>query len=349
MKLPPLLERLGLMTAIRDTELLEQSLLKTLGSTLGVTDVSLYKTDPQGRCRYVVHHHRQVLVDADGMERVTERQDTVYNHFEIAPEVSAMMSNVRLTGRCSQRRNEGMTQMLYPLTTAHALCGFIAFALPRLMLDSDHAVVEGILQVYANYYGLLDESQRDHLTGLHNRQALELSVERLWPLLTPGLLASSDAPDARRAPPQGYWMVMIDVDHFKGINDAFGHVLGDEILLLVSRLLQGSFRRGDPVYRYGGEEFLVITSAASESDIDLLLERIRRRIAEHSFPQVGRVTVSMGCARIDPRYSALEIIGRADRSLYQAKRDGRNRSYCHEALVRAGVLAQPRFGTAELF
>ena len=142
---------------------------------------------------------------------------------------------------------------------------------------------------------------------------------------------------------------MLDIDHFKVVNDTHGHVVGDEILLLVSRMVADCFRKSDLVYRYGGEEFLAITSAASEADVLDVMERVRLRIEGHRFPQVGKVTISIGVARIDAQYSAHEIIARADRTLYQAKRDGRNRAYCYDLLQSEGALPSLHFGSAELF
>ena len=346
-KLPPLLERLGSMTAIRDTELLEQSLLKTLGAVLGVNDVSLYKTDDYQRCVGVLHQHRSVVLDREGVERVTERIETVYQNIEVpAPEL-ALMENVRLTHKPSTWQMGEGTLVVLPLVNTRRLCGHIAFRKATGLTDTEHAIVNGILEVYTNYYSLLDDSQRDRLTGLYNRHALETSIERMWPLLAQ--FDKSLSPSRRRTAEYDYWLAMLDIDHFKRVNDTHGHVVGDEILLLVSRMVADCFRKSDLVYRYGGEEFLAITSGASEADVLDVMERVRLRIEGHRFPQVGQVTISIGVARIDAQYSAQEIIARADRTLYQAKRDGRNRTYCHELLQSEGALPALHFGSAELF
>lgn len=346
-KMPPLLERLSSMTAIRDTELLEQSLLKTLGAVLGIADLSLYKTDEYQRCVGVLHHHRSVVIDRDGVERVTERIETVYQNVVVPPDELALMENVRLTHKPSLWTHGEFTLMVYPLMNAQRLCGHIVFRKDAALNDTEHAIVQGVLEVYANYYSLLDDSQRDQLTGLYNRNALDTSVERMWPLLAQH--GRGQPHSRRRTAEYDYWLAMIDIDHFKRVNDRHGHVVGDEILLLVSRMVGDCFRKGDLVYRYGGEEFLVITSAASEADVLDVMERVRLRVESHRFPQVGQVTISIGVARVDPQYSAQEIISRADRTLYQAKRDGRNRSYCYELLNSDGSLPALHFGSAELF
>lgn len=179
----PLLERLGSITAIRDNELLEQSLLKTLGAVLGVADISLYKTDEYQRCIGVLHHHRSVVIDREGVERVTERIETVYQNVQVPPDELALMENVRLTHKPSLWSSDGQTLMVHPLMNARRLCGHIAFRKAQALSDTEQAIVQGVLQVYANCYGLLDDSQRDQLTGLYNRNALDCSFERIWPLL----------------------------------------------------------------------------------------------------------------------------------------------------------------------
>jgi len=347
LKMPLLLERLGSMTAIRDTELLEQSLLKTLGAELGVADLSLYKTDEYQRCMGVLNHHRSVLMERDGVERVTERIETVYQNVDIPADVVSLMDNVRLTHKPSHWTVRDSTLIVYPLLNGQRLCGHIVLRKPQPLSDTENAIVHGVLEVYANYHSLLDDSQRDRLTGLYNRNALETGVERMWPLLAQH--GRTQSPSRRRTAEYDYWLAMLDIDHFKRVNDNHGHVVGDEILLLVSRMVADCFRKGDLVYRYGGEEFLAITSAASEADVLDVMDRVRLRVEGHRFPQVGHITISIGVARVDPQHSAQEIIARADRTLYQAKRDGRNRTYCYELLRAEGVLPTLHFGSAELF
>src|SRR6202011_3687326 len=96
------------------------------------------------------------------------------------------------------------------------------------------------------------------------------------------------------------WLALIDIDRFKSINDGYGHLFGDEVLLLVSQLMKRSFRGADQLFRFGGEEFVVLLDRASEPGAQIVLERLRTTIGEHEFPQVGQVTISVGYTRIDP-------------------------------------------------
>jgi diguanylate cyclase (GGDEF)-like protein len=215
---------------------------------------------------------------------------------------------------------------------------------------TEDAIIKGVLEVFANYYDLLDISQRDRLTGLLNRQALENSFDRIWSILSRSADPERSA-DARRTPAtaQAHWMAVIDVDHFKNINDGFGHVVGDEVLLLVSRVMAAGLRNSDLLFRYGGEEFVALFSAATREDAAAILERLRESVERHGFPQVGQVTVSIGFSIADPSDLPQQVLSWADRALYHAKRTGRNRVCDYQALVKAGEVEAESYGGSELF
>lgn len=154
----------------------------------------------------------------------------------------------------------------------------------------------------------------DGLTGVLTRRALDEAVDRAWQ----GYVA--------RGEPFG--VILADVDHFKRINDTFGHAAGDEVLReVVSRLL-GQLRRADTCGRYGGEEFLIILPGASEAQSLAAAERLRGAVADGPIGACGGaiVTASFGIAHVDRASSSGEAVVRlADAALYQAKAAGRNR------------------------
>ena len=348
-RFPGLLGKLGKMTSIRDTALLEQSLLKTLGSLLGVLDSSLYRTDEAHVLVRVIHHHRSKAVDDSGTARMVERIEEVNNLSEIGPEVSSLIDNVRLLSKPCTRRLDQEMLIAYPLLGGNELCGYFIFQRDREVTPFEDAMVRGVLEVFSNYYDLLDASQRDRLTGLLNRQALENSFDRIWTLLAQPELDAVANKGRRNAHTGHYWLAVIDIDHFKKVNDTYGHMMGDEVLLLVSRLMEGIFRTSDLLYRYGGEEFIAIVSAESDDIARNIFERVRLAIEAHVFPRVGQVTISVGYSRADPHVLPQEVLGRADRALYQAKNDGRNRVYEYETLVKDGVFQAIDYGDSELF
>ena len=118
--------------------------------------------------------------------------------------------------------------------------------------------------------------------------------------------------------------LMVDVDHFKVVNDTFGHAAGDLVLQRVAHAIVQSVRPSDPTFRLGGEEFLVLLSNVDVASAHLAAERIRERVAA-SAPNLPIVTVSVGLALRRLNESQESMLARADAALYQAKQSGRDR------------------------
>lgn len=347
--LPSVLKKLGSMTAIRDTYLVEQSLLRTLGPLLGVLKTSLYRVDENGIVLRVLHHSREVVTELNGVQRVVEHIEEIANDQDIPQPVRELLENVRMLGKRCSRKFENDLLICYPLHGANKLRGDFVFQRDRETTPVEDAIINGILDVFTNYYELLDTSQRDQLTGLLNRYSLEINLDRLWNLLATRL-NDNDSENTRRAStPQTYWLGMLDVDHFKIINDTHGHIIGDEVLIRVTRLLESSFRQSDLLYRFGGEEFIAIIAANDLESATLSFERARNKIEQFNFPQVGNVTISGGFSGADPHVLPQEVINRADSALYAAKNAGRNRIYHYDTLIRLGVLKAIESGSIDLF
>jgi diguanylate cyclase (GGDEF)-like protein len=156
---------------------------------------------------------------------------------------------------------------------------------------------------------LTAQAQTDALTGAVNRRGL---MERL------------DKMHARaREGGHGYVVLMVDVDHFKSINDQYGHFEGDHVLKRVAQNLRDGLRAGDIIARWGGEEFCVVLPRTPLAEAHGLAERVASRIAATGSP---RVTVSIGVAEADVQREGIDaVIRRADGALYRAKEAGRNR------------------------
>lgn len=164
---------------------------------------------------------------------------------------------------------------------------------------------------------LEQHSHVDGLTGVHNRRYLDTALERLW----------RDAKESSSP----LSLLILDLDHFKRVNDEHGHLVGDDVLCDVASLINESVRGTDEVVaRYGGEEFFVVMSGADEDTALRRGEELRRRIEHlevHSGDGILRPTVSIGVATIrpSPSVSVRELVRRADAALYRAKDEGRNR------------------------
>jgi len=177
----------------------------------------------------------------------------------------------------------------------------------------------------------IDElAHRDPLTGLFNRRHL---MERL----------DVDISRCNRQRCQGITLCMIDLDHFKRINDTFGHLVGDQVLVLVGNCLVNATRNIDCVARYGGEEFVILLDAESDDLAFSMSERIRAQVQGLRIPAVAdaSITVSIGIASLTSGENALGLIKRADDALYLAKKDGRNRVRAAPQMDAASQQPQP--------
>lgn len=127
-------------------------------------------------------------------------------------------------------------------------------------------------------------------------------------------------------------------------------MIGDEVLLLLSRLMQDAFRDGDLLFRFGGEEFVGVFSCAEEHDIVMLLDRFKEALAAYVFPQVGQVTISIGCSKMALNVLPNTVLEHADEALYYAKEHGRNQICYYETLIAQGFLKDSMItGEIELF
>jgi diguanylate cyclase (GGDEF)-like protein len=150
-------------------------------------------------------------------------------------------------------------------------------------------------------------AERDGLTGLYNRRASEH--------LLANLLAAPDTNDA---------LILFDIDHFKRINDTYGHPAGDEVLRQIARRCEALLRRDDVFARWGGEEFLLLVRGARAEGIVQLADAMRAAIAATPIDPAGTVTASFGVALFRAQDTLASWIKRADDSLYTAKNAGRN-------------------------
>lgn len=156
---------------------------------------------------------------------------------------------------------------------------------------------------------------RDRLTGLGNRQHFEQQIEL------------EAARGKRYHVPVS--LILIDVDHFKRINDTFGHSVGDSVLIDITRRISSQLRDTDTISRWGGEEFAVIAPCTPMIGAEVLAEKLRKIVAMAPFDAVGTVTISAGIAQLLPGERARHWVARADRFLYQAKQAGRDRVCSH--------------------
>jgi len=120
-------------------------------------------------------------------------------------------------------------------------------------------------------------------------------------------------------------LIMFDIDHFKKVNDTYGHAVGDYVLQTLTQIVKMDLRETDYLVRWGGEEFIIIAPDTDVRRAEILAERVRKSAEEYSFDQVGTVTVSFGVTQFTGDDTEDTFIKRTDDALYSAKRMGRNR------------------------
>lgn len=203
-------------------------------------------------------------------------------------------------GQLAQRANEmdsaGVSQKITSISSWY----FEAQQLKRAMLL-------GISMLQKKITTLNSEAQTDPMTGLLNRRGLKTTLE-LW-----------------RSQQQPFAVIALDIDHFKQVNDNYGHDAGDEVIKRLAMLIRNSAREGDALCRIGGEEFLMLLPQATLMDAGTIAQRVRLAVEQNHFPEVGAVTLSAGVALWSARGDEMgEAFKIADDALYQAKRAGRN-------------------------
>jgi len=170
---------------------------------------------------------------------------------------------------------------------------------------------------------LTQVAKRDALTGVLNRHGLRDELAR-----------AAERGDARFFPVA---IVFVDIDHFKRINDTYGHAVGDQVITQIADVICGSVQRDDLCARWGGEEFLLIFPGTTVSDARAIAERLRRALHQREWPHGVRVTGSFGVAQASAGEDLVDGIRRADEAMYAAKSQGRDRVELATAPGRASL------------
>jgi diguanylate cyclase (GGDEF)-like protein len=297
--------RIADLTSQRDSAHLEATLLATAHDLFAPEWLALYRRNP---------------VDGESIEFVVALREGELERAAPAASYAELVDALGVT-------------ILPIISRTQQLLGYLAVRRLPALTEAEIRLAAGLFRIYDNTVGLLREAQFDRLTGLLNRHTFDTRLDRALELARRTSRRRADG-----GKPMRFFLGEIDIDHFKGVNDRYGHLYGDEVLLIVARLLKNNFRKSDLVFRFGGEEFVVIVVAETCEGAQLSFERLRSRIEEYAFPQVGRITVSAGLTEIREADAPVQILGRADQALYHAKNHGRNRVCFYETLIEAGDL-----------
>lgn len=343
-----LIDLLASLTTHRDRERLDVCLAESLMLLLQPQAVGVWRLVGEGE------DWRWLCCAGMRPGEIAASSDPPWVEFDALPaRESAPLRSECLTRQlqvsAADPQDGGVIVSVFPIPDGRDQPGVVELRTATAMTAEALRTVHALLRVYGNFQGLLDYSQRDTLTGLHNRKTFDETFLKTAMLSSPG--AQAPLFESRRQAETGrYWLGVLDIDHFKLVNDNYGHLIGDEVLLLVARIMRHTFRFQDRLYRFGGEEFVVMMRCGDEADALSAFERLRANVERFTFPQAGRVTTSVGVTEVFHRDTPSAAFSRADKAVYAAKQAGRNRVCSYAELVRDGTLVDDsKTGDVELF
>jgi diguanylate cyclase (GGDEF)-like protein len=330
------------ITEQRDAELLEESLARTIYELFDAEKVFFCRTKNESP-----FPHHLISIGSEG-QKTCKSENAIH---EALGGSEDLLSEVIKTRNYVSAVSGTFSLHAYPVFLGARIVGFLAVSGAR-QTHPDHSLVTGLLRIYHNYLLLLSENQHDKLTGLLNRATFDAQIMKIIDYKKQ-LGYPEEPPDSKRHTMDAmskFWLGIFDIDDFKKINDNFGHVYGDEVLILLARIMSKSFRSDDLLFRFGGEEFVAIIRSCCEEDAFIAFDRFRSSVEHYAFPRVGTITVSVGIVQITESEVPTAFVGHADQALYFAKNNGKNRVCMYERLVREGRLKkQIEYGKVELF
>lgn len=324
------------MTRQRDSNALEYSLLATLAELYPIRLASIYKFRQVTNLAAIDDViHLSVVERPDGQTEYLCNHDYLELCLE---EVLLQCDYFRQQSVCLISHSVG-SRLVIQISQDEQLSGLLCIDC-QIDLHQQLEMIEALVRIYENNLIILHDSEHDKLTSLYNRRTFDKKIDHL--------LQTNQRRIQHLDGQQSYWLMMTDIDFFKRVNDEYGHLYGDEVLLVVSQLLRQHFQAPDLLFRFGGEEFVVVFGPCDESQAFEKVESFREKASAHEFPLVGHITLSCGYAAIDCDDFALQVLGKADKALYYAKENGRNQSHHYLSLIQRGLLASNESSSADI-
>lgn len=322
-----ILDSLVKLTSIHDPGLLELALIEDISRLVKHGKVKLFRARS---------HDEKIDFVQDGHDDVPASLD---GHLE------ALMRKAVRSGQKQSSTSGGKNVQVLPLIGAHVDVTSLVVIQSAAADGEWQYPAEVELKVFHNLIGLISDNERDALTRLFNRKTFDKKIGKILSDLRYYGHRAGETEHYRSC-----FLAEFDIDFFKRVNDQFGHLLGDEVLILLATLMRKIFRDDDLLFRFGGEEFVCVIRNVNQELAIKAFERFRATVEEYPFPQVGKVTVSIGVTEILANDLTSSLIDRADKALYFAKAHGRNQVAVHEVLVAEGHLeARDLSGEMEMF
>lgn len=244
-------------------------------------------------------------------------EENFFNHMSEFKQIIKTKSNI-IQMKVNDYNDKNLeNELIVPFLFQNKLLGGICIISENEILKTDistyNFLINELLSIFKLKYLYSEQifkSSVDGLTGLYNRHQFDINLNQEF-----------NRSKRYKTP---FTLAMIDIDHFKNINDTYGHQFGDFVLKEISQIIQNTFRKTDVVFRYGGEEITIIMPETTSQNAILPLEKLRDKISEHKFNNQN-VTISIGVADFNSDINTSDdILKKADEMLYSAKENGRN-------------------------
>lgn len=354
-----LIEHILKLTDHRDRDLLELTLSKALLDLLPIQRIVIARVlSEEGEQRWL----EVARLDARGGGKVADAMRVEFStlpRLDDAPDRLKCLHN-REVVEIAWAGPDGPRIYMLPLFSDSRTddAGVIEVHSDGTLSEQDLLTVGQLRRIYRNMYSLLEYSDRDALTGLLNRKSLDdafygavleeldgVTLEARTVTL-PVVLSS----ERRHRVPANYWLGSVIVDHFDELSQRSGHLIVEEVLLLVARVMNNTFRTYDRVYRFGGEHFGVLMHCPDEALVLAAFERCRANMEKFNFPQVGHLTVCCGFSPVLADDSPSSALEKTERAVDFARRSGHNKVCSHIGLVRRGFFGEmAKAGAVDIF
>lgn len=304
------------LTEHRQLESLTASLISTVIQFIAPIDVQILDTSLSGDDREEVILPENLLNDAGGLKQSL----TCFSR----------CVSTRQTYYC---RDTIPAQVAIPIILNNCIVKVLWVKITSLS-DQNVNLLNGFAKVYENFLAIVIECETDALTGLLNRKAFEARLK----------LASETSHQNAEFDGQrlSYWLCIFDIDKFKLINDTFGHLYGDEILLDLVTVMRNVFSESDEMFRFGGDEFVLLIAPDTKQRVRAKCERFCNELYEFHDENI-QVTLSMGMTEVLSGEQASGLLEKADQALYYVKENGRNRIEIFEELVSRELISLRKF------
>ncbi|MEC4728556.1 GGDEF domain-containing protein [Shewanella sp. D64] len=308
------LESVVQMTGQRQLDSLAESLVSTVRQMVNAKQVEILKVDTD------------LALDEAVTQLVLQSNETAHN---VLLECLKRRSTVKFA-------SNKLEQAATPIMLKDVVV-MILWVTCEHISNQDEQMLKGFSKVYENFLSIVIESETDPLTGLLNRKAFLPRLTKAAKVIKQEAIDCVINPQTCDLSAKRYWLCIFDIDKFKVINDTFGHLYGDEILIDLVRVMKSTFSELDSMFRFGGDEFVIIMSKREKAEMLNLCEDFSHKLSIHHGREV-KVTISMGIIEINCQEEPSELLVKADKALYYIKETGRDRIGLYEDLIADGSI-----------